>query len=153
MHSTYMFVHTIPAFKLLPGRPRRTFFSSTTFLGGMFLFFLSLLLAKRVCWTVVTVEDRKLHSDRVKAARDARTSAGPAALGARVFSEEKREREVRVRDSLSFATTVTCRWCSGVYVLIQRGEVEELQEGKVLILTQRLGGTLSAIASNDIMAI
>jgi hypothetical protein len=93
------------------------------------------------------------HSDRVKAAREARTSAGPAALGARVESEEKREREVRVRDSLSFATTVTCRWCSGVYVLIKRGEVEELQEGKVLILTQRLGGTLSAIASNDIMAI
>lgn len=113
MHSTYMFVHTIPAFKLLPGRPSWTFFSSTTFLGGMFLFFLSLLLAKRVCWTVVTVDDRKLHSDRVKAARDARTSAGPAALGARVFIEEKREREVRVRDSLSFATTVTCRWCSG----------------------------------------
>ena len=53
------------------------------------------------------------HSDRVKAAREARTSAGPAALGARVESEEKREREVRVRDSLSFATTVTCRWCSG----------------------------------------
>jgi hypothetical protein len=112
-----MFVHTIPAFRLLPGRPRRTFFSSTTFLGGMFFFFLSLLLAKRVCWTVVTVEDRMLHSDRVKAARDARTSAGPAAvLGARVESEEKREREVRVRDSLSFATTVTCRGCSGVYV-------------------------------------
>ena len=153
MHSTYMFVHTIPAFKLLPGRPSWTFFSSTTFLGGMFLFFLSLLLAKRVCWTVVTVDDRKLHSDRVKTARDARTSAGPAALGARVESEEKREREVRVRDSLSFATTVTCRWCSGVYVLIKRGEVEELQEGKVLILTQRLGGTSSAIASNDIMAI
>jgi len=76
----------------------------------MFLFFLSLLLAKRVCWTVVTVEDRVFHSDRLKAARDARMSAGPAAaLGARVDREEKREREVRVRDSLSFATTVTCR--------------------------------------------
>ena len=109
MPSTYMFVHTIPAFKLLPGRPSRTGFSSTTFLGGMFLFFLSLLLAKRVCWTVVTVEDRLLHSRRVTGERDARTRAGPAALGAREEREEKREREVRVRDSLSCATTVTCR--------------------------------------------
>jgi hypothetical protein len=109
-----MFVHTIPAFRLLPGRPSWTFFSSTTFLGGMLcLFFLSLLLAKRVCWTVLTVDDRVLHSDRVKDARDARTSAGPAALGAlgaKVVREEKREREVRERDSLLFATTVTCRW-------------------------------------------
>jgi len=45
VHSTYMFVHTIPAFRLLPGRPSWTGSSLTTFLGGMFLFFLSLLLA------------------------------------------------------------------------------------------------------------
>jgi hypothetical protein len=31
-------------------------------------------------------------------------------LGAKVVREEKREREVRERDSLLFATTVTCRW-------------------------------------------
>lgn len=31
---------TIPLFKLLPGRPRRTFFSSTCFLGGILFFFL-----------------------------------------------------------------------------------------------------------------
>lgn len=30
---------TIPLFRLLPGRPRRIFFSSTAFLGGIFLFF------------------------------------------------------------------------------------------------------------------
>jgi len=110
VHSTYMFVHTIPAFRLLPGRPSWTGSSLTTFLGGIFLFFLSLLLAKRVCWTVLTVDDRLFHSDRIKAEREARTSAGPAALGAREEREEKREREVRVSDSLLCATTVTCRW-------------------------------------------
>lgn len=127
-----MFVHTIPAFKLLPGRPSRTGSSLTTFLGGMFLFFLSLLLAKRVCWMGVAVEDRLLHSRRVKGERDASASAGPAALGAREEREEKREREVRVRDSLSCATTVTCRRVVGYKVVLRgkRGEVK-LQEGKI----------------------
>lgn len=110
MLSTYMFVHTIPALRLLPGRPSRTGSSLTTFLGGiLFLFFLSLLLAKRVWVTAVTVGARLLHSDRLKVEWVARTSAGPAAFGARVVREENREREVRVRDSLLFATTVTCR--------------------------------------------
>lgn len=59
--------------------------------------------------TAVTVGARLLHSDRLKVERAARTSAGPAALGANEDREEKREREVRVRDSLLFATTVTCR--------------------------------------------
>jgi hypothetical protein len=44
-HVHVQFVHTIPAFRLLPGRPSWTGSSLTTFLGGMFLFFLSLLLA------------------------------------------------------------------------------------------------------------
>jgi hypothetical protein len=74
------------------------------------LFFLSLLLAKRVCVTVLTVvEERLKYSGRVRVERDARTSAGPAALGAREEREEKRERGMRVRDSLRSATTVTCR--------------------------------------------
>lgn len=42
--------------------------------------------------------------------RVAKTSAGPAALGAKEESEAKREREVRERDRLRCATTVTCRW-------------------------------------------
>lgn len=31
--------HTIPLFKLFPGRPKRIFFSSTAFFGGIFFFF------------------------------------------------------------------------------------------------------------------
>lgn len=48
---------TIPLFKLLPGRPRRTFFSSSFFLGGILLRSLGLEVAKvrepKVCRRVL----------------------------------------------------------------------------------------------------
>ncbi len=40
-----MFVgHTMPLFRLFPGRPRCTFSTFTSFLGGMLFFWLLLLL-------------------------------------------------------------------------------------------------------------
>jgi hypothetical protein len=84
---------------------------------------------------VLTVEDRLLHSYRVKSERVARTSAGPAALGAKEEREEKREREARVRDSLRCATTVTCRWWWSICKVVMDGDRrEEVKSTKVLQL-------------------
>ena len=58
-------VHTIPLFRLLPGRPRRIFFSSTCFFGGIFL-----LLAKVRRWSIFLLAEKR---------RGANTKAGPAA--------------------------------------------------------------------------
>ena len=68
-------LHTIPLFKLFPGRPKSTFFSSSFFLGGILLLYLA-VEAEKVRLPIV--EDWKSGVDR-GAALSWKRNADPAA--------------------------------------------------------------------------
>ena len=70
-------IRTIPLFKLLPGRPRSTFFSSSFFLGGILLRSLAGEVAK--FRTVGVTEESLMES--TNAGWRWGSNAGPAALG------------------------------------------------------------------------
>ena len=85
-------IRTIPLFKLLPGRPRSTFFSSSFFLGGILLRCLGEDVAKL---RVVQVIEGSLMESADAGWRRI-SNAGPAALGESVQRLElKREGMLR----------------------------------------------------------
>lgn len=70
-------IRTMPLFKLLPGRPRSTFFSSSFFLGGILLRCLAELVVKL---RAVSVVEASLIENTNAGGRWG-SNAGPAALG------------------------------------------------------------------------
>ena len=71
-------IRTIPLFKLLPGRPRSTFFSSSFFLGGILLRSLAEDVVKL---RAVGVIEGLLMKSTNDADWNWSSNAGPAALG------------------------------------------------------------------------
>ena len=70
-------IRTIPLFKLLPGRPKSTFFSSSFFLGGILR---RCLTAEVVKFRAVEVVEESLI-ERTKAGQRFSSNAGRAARG------------------------------------------------------------------------
>ena len=70
-------IRTIPLFKLLPGRPRSTFFSSSFFLGGILLRF----LAREVVKLRASGSIEEILIESVNAGWRWGSNADPAALG------------------------------------------------------------------------
>ena len=86
-HSQGRIIRTIPLFKLLPGRPRSTFFSSSFFLGGILR---RCLAAEVVKFRVVELVE--VLMERTKAGQRWSSNAGPAAWGKSVeWLEMKRD--------------------------------------------------------------